>query len=121
MPEGTTCPGGFFKSPTRLGGLLKIPEEENPTNMHIFFGTSCATRIHCNLQLQHTIINTLFPQLFNHTLSLNVTYFLTSMTHNREKLTIYSSNILPQTLLIAERVMESSLKIPPLPPADREF
>ena len=94
-------PKPFVKSPTRLGGLLKIPEEENPNNMHIFFLNLMRNKN--SLQLQPTIINTLFPQLFNHTLSFNVTYFLTSISHNFEKLTNYSSNILPQTLLIAER------------------
>ena len=68
-----------------------------------------------SLQLQ-PIINTLFPQLFNHTLSFNVTYFLTSISHNFEKLTNYSSSILPQTFLFAERVMETSLTILPAPP-----
>ena len=62
-----------------------------------------------SLQLQPTIINTLFPQLFNHTLSFNVTYFLTSISHNFEKLTNYSSNILPQTLLIAEQLIQTLL------------
>ena len=46
--RGHYMPKPFVKSPTRLGGLLKIPEEENPNNMQFFLGTSCAPRIHCN-------------------------------------------------------------------------
>ena len=61
------------------------------------------------LQLQPTIINTFFPQLFKHTLSINVTYFLTSISYNFEKLTNYSSNILSQTLLIAEQLIQTLL------------